>query len=331
MRKRAEPQVDPITQFDYNEGIESFKAGDYLKAWPRWDLRYGYAKIGYPTSTNIQNNLWNPYWQGEATEGLIVVDDQGYGDAIQFLRYIPLLYQYCKNIEVACKPGLNELIQDSFPKVRLIDFRRESTGDMWFYGTATYPYYLLTSLGRIFQTTIDTIPNTMPYLKAGSVKFDRPTIGVCWTTDVTWADNYSDKTIPKEIILPLLQEYNCISLQKEHLDVRNWSDTAAIINGLDLVISGDFGIAHLAGALGKPLWMMLQHDPDWRWCTGGRSPWYPTASLYRQDCPGDWNSVLEKIYHRLERLPYHFRQNHHNLCTEDHQWFEYQVHDCVHK
>jgi hypothetical protein len=302
-------QVDPVTQIEFDRGIQYLKDGDYLKGWPLWDLRYGPGNIGQPIESNTKRGYTQPYWRGEPTEGVTIVDDQGYGDAFQFLRYIPLLQQRCKVVEIAPKPGIAELLLDSFPGVRLISFRRHK-GDMWFWSNEMYPYHLLTSLGGLFKTTIDTIPNQMPYIKAGRRQIDGKHIGLCWTTDMTCVDNYHTKTIPYELIRPLLDRPDVMSLQMEHLNVGTWQETATIINGLSLVITGDFGIAHLAGALGKPIWVMLSHDCDWRWQTGDRSPWYPTASLYRQDRPGDWQSVLDKIHRRLERLPYHFPSSH---------------------
>ena len=310
----TQPDIDPITHFEYQEGVQYFKEGDYLKAWPLWDLRYGWGKIGVPIKSQITTNGMRSYWQGEQTEGIILVDDQGYGDCIQFLRYIPLVQERCKIVEVAPKPFLGQLILDSFPNVRLIPLERYRDGRMFFHSMTDFPYVHITSLGKIFGTTIDTIPNK-PYIKATkTIKTDKK-IGVSWETAIVEADNRFDKSIPKKFIEPLFRDYKCMSLQKEDLNVNEWSETAAIIHGLDLVISGDFGVTHLAGALGKPTWVMLCHDPDWRWCTGIQSPWYPTASLYRQDYPGDWKSVLDKITQRLQSLPHHFQQNLRNLCT----------------
>ena len=103
------------------------------------------------------------------------------------------------------------------------------------------------------------------------------------------------------MIDPLIEEFGGISLQFEDLNVTNFTETAEIINSLDLIITVDTSIAHLAGALGKPVWILLDHESCWRWLKDrSDSPWYPTARLFRQPKLGDWNSVLSKIRNELK-------------------------------
>lgn len=304
-------QIDPITQMEYGEGVNALKVGDYRNGWKGWELRYGYGKIGETIWRSATDQRPRYYWDGKPSEGVILVDDQGYGDFFQFSRYIPLVQQLCKYVLVACKPGLPELILNSFSgNIGIIPFSRFSNGRMSFVTDTPYPYYHINSLGYLFQSTPETLPNN-PYLKAETINIGKK-IGVCWKTDITWVDNYNEKVIPDKFIKPIFQNYNAMSLQKEHLNVKNWFETASIINGLDVVISGDFSIAHLAGALGKPVWVMLSYDNDWRWGTKNTTPWYPTASLYRQEYLGDWEGVIHRIIHRIQQHQYRFQPNLHN-------------------
>ena len=293
MRNR---DLDDVTQIEYQQGVEFLKSGQLEKGWEAYDLRYGYGKIG----TSLSRDTRHLYWTGEKSDGVVLVDDQGYGDFFHFARYIPMVQRRVGGIvEVACKPGLPELILDSFPGVRIIPLERNA-GDMWFYSRTNFPYHLITSLGRLFGTSLDTIPRDVPYIKTKVQKWTNARIGLCWTSEVTWADNYEIKSIPYKLIEPLILRDDAMSLLgidlKTNYSVENWRDTAAIIDNLDLVITGDFAVAHLSGALGKPTWVLLPYDCDWRWMRDRTdSPWYPTARLIRQTTPGDWIPVIKEV------------------------------------
>jgi ADP-heptose:LPS heptosyltransferase len=189
----------------------------------------------------------------------------------------------------------------------------------------------LLSLPLAFGTRLETIPSTTPYLRAPVQALEnwqarlgpkaRPRIGLAWSGRPTHK-NDKNRSISLCSLLPLLDiEATFVSLQKdvraddaavlkERNDILNFgdalkdfSDTAALISHLDLVISVDTSVAHLAGALGKPVWVLLPFIPDWRWLLDrDDSPWYPTARLFRQSETREWNDVIERIHEALPKF-----------------------------
>ena len=279
-------QLDPITQLEYDEGVKYLRDGNYKQGWPLYEKRYG------PTHDLSKR------WQGDYQECVVLYNLQGFGDCIQFLRYIPIVKQLCNVIEIAFQSSLTKLVVDSFPYVKPIRWEREG-----FYSQhKNFQKYPITSLGYLFNTTLDTIPRQIPYLKASTIQTNKK-IGICWETSVTWnmlGQHPSKRIIPRQLIDPLLSRNDVISLVLKG----DWSTTAAIVNDLDLIISGDFAVAHLAGALGKPVWIVLPHEADWRWLKDRiDSPWYPTARLFRQPEPGNWTNVLKEVGQELDKYP----------------------------
>jgi hypothetical protein len=194
-------------------------------------------------------------------------------------------------------------------------------------------YLPLMSLPHIFGTTLDTIPATVPYVDAAAIRRrkDNPSLLLSEPDDrrvgIIWAEN-SNKRIGRyrscslNEFLPILTipEINFYSLQKgerhkdladlpSHIHVEDleprlgdFGDLAVIIDQLDLVITVDTSVAHMAGALGKKVWMLLSHVADWRWMLEGETtPWYPTMRLFRQTRPGDWSGVIERVAEVLSR------------------------------
>ena len=179
------------------------------------------------------------------------------------------------------------------------------------------------SLPLALDAALETIPAAVPYLSA------EPDLARAWRArmgqaaglkvGVAWAGGRAtasdgQRSIPPERLATLLAApgVRWFSLQKDELapagvidlmaDAGDFADTAALIEGLDLVITVDTAVAHLAGALGKPVWLLDRFDPDWRWLTGRRdSPWYPTMMIYRQPKPGDWTHVIEAVLEHLSR------------------------------
>jgi hypothetical protein len=186
------------------------------------------------------------------------------------------------------------------------------------------------SLPLAFKTRMDTIPATAPYLKAPEnvVAHWRPRlpvagfkVGLAWAGNPTYGKDH-DRSILLKNILPAtsVDGATFFGLQKDlrdgdqamlkanpqivHLggEIKDFRDTAAIMSSLDLIISSDTSIVHLAGALGKPVWVLLPANPDWRWLLGrDDSPWYPTARLFRQTSDGDWRSVVDQVRAELRK------------------------------
>ncbi|TVR83796.1 MAG: hypothetical protein EA405_03575 [Rhodospirillales bacterium] len=187
------------------------------------------------------------------------------------------------------------------------------------------------SLPRLFGTTVATVPDRVPYLTAPPDRLDpwadrlasspRPRIGVVWGGN-PGHDNETNRSMPARHLNPLLsaETGSVFALQVDGdpalrfgLDesrladlaphLTDFAETAAVVTNLDLVISVDTAVAHLAGALGRPVWLLLPHVPEWRWMLDrDASPWYPTMRLFRQRAPGDWHDVIDRVARALPRF-----------------------------
>jgi len=267
-----------------------------------------------------------PLWKGEPISGrtILLHAEQGTGDALQFVRYAPLV----------AAGGARVLLQVPRPLRRLVRSSLDGSIDVLAEGDLLPPFELhspLLSLPLAFATTLDTIPARIPYLTADAATAARwrarigtPAglkIGLVWAGNAQHK-NDRNRSIALERLLPLIGSIKArwFSLQVgeragdlarvapgrlENLADRftDFAETAAAIDNLDLVISVDTAVAHLAGALGKPVWILLPAVPDWRWLLGRNdSPWYPTARLFRQAARGDWESVVSTLRDALQDL-----------------------------
>ncbi len=264
-----------------------------------------------------------PLWQGEdiAQQRLLVYDDRGFGDWVQWVRLAPLLAQRCREVLVEAPPTLAPL-GPMGPGIRIVP---PDHGEDW--DVHCPLFHGLHYLG----ITPETVPAAVPYLSLPAPDpfpshlwaGDRPRIGVVWASGRrfdrrgVWR-SYRQRSCPLSLLEPLLaQPATFYRLQvgpdaQEHpalrpLPLQSFGDTAWAIAHLDLVISVDTAVAHVAGALGKPVWILLPFAADWRW---GRdrpdTPWYPTARLYRQPTRGDWASVIAQV---VAALPTHGQGN----------------------
>lgn len=265
-----------------------------------------------------------PVWQGEKLAGktIVISTEQAFGDAIQFVRYLPLLAR--QGARVVLYNHLQPL-QQLFRSVPGITAVLE---DPALVATADYQLPML-SLPCLFQTTEATIPNLLiPYLAPSSAKhavwkdklqgMPGTKAGLCWAGRPE-PDPRRSATLHDLAPLASLQETVFYSLQlgKEAAatsqpppgmqlvdltnEIHDFEDTAALICQLDLVISVDTSVAHLAGALGKPVYLLLPFAPDWRWMLGREdSPWYPTMRLFRQETPGDWGGPVSSVIKILQ-------------------------------
>jgi tetratricopeptide (TPR) repeat protein len=303
--------------------------GEFNLGWPLYEARFDVPALGNPA-----RHFSAPRWNGMeplAGKTLLVHAEQGLGDVIQFCRYLPLLAAQGASVVFEVMPSLRALLRTLPAAIRLVG-RGEPLPPVDFYCP-------LLSLPLAFKTRLDTIPAQVPYLTAEPQRaaswmqrlraFPGLRVGVAWQGNLAvekliWARG---RSIPLAALEPLAQlpGVRLISLQKgpglEQL--RNvpfaeriidlsadldrgpdaFLDTAAVMAGLDLVISPDTSVAHLAGALGRPVWTVLTASPEWRWgLERSDSPWYPTMRLFRQTTEGDWNAVVAAIAEALQNL-----------------------------
>jgi protein O-GlcNAc transferase len=301
---------------------------EYEWRWQCQDIPNLVPAFSQPLSQSLSQPISQPLWNGGSFSGrtLLISAEQGFGDIIQFIRYIPL---------VKAIGGENARILFDCPTPLISLF--EGIKDLTLVTSSSFlpKSYLrvsLLSLPRILGTTIDNIPAAVPYLfvptdrsQDSSNELSQSTthqmrIGVVWAVNGN-SSNALKCSCPLPLFRRLLDRRQAIfySLQEEIaaedeqlFDTLTWqivdlrdrisdfADTAALIAQMDLVITVDTAVAHLAGALGKPVWVMLPFAADWRWMLGREdSPWYPTMRLFRQWHIGDWEGVIERVINAL--------------------------------
>jgi tetratricopeptide (TPR) repeat protein len=313
----------------YNLALTQLRLGYWAQGWPGYEARWRFREVHRSPRVFRQ-----PRWQGEPLEGrrILLHAEQGLGDTIQFCRYATL---------VAARGGA-VILQVQAPAARLMSslpIVRSGQAETAVLGAKPPEFALecpLLSLPDVFATTVETVPWPGAYLGADpklaaekrvQTPYVRPG-GTALRVGLAWAGNpryKADRQRSMKLItlLPLLRtpEINWISLQKgaaaEQLadlpdDLFVWdgcsrerdlAETAALAATLDVVVTTDTCIAHLAGAMGKPVWILLPHLGDWRWMQEiETTPWYPTARLFRQRSPGDWAEVLERVTGELSAL-----------------------------
>jgi RimJ/RimL family protein N-acetyltransferase/Flp pilus assembly protein TadD len=262
-----------------------------------------------------------PAWQGESAPGstLLLCAEQGFGDAIQMIRFIPAARERVARVVLECRPELATLFQYS------------KCADMVIPYGAPLPsfdcYTPLLSLPHLLGITVDAIPRQTPYLQAPSGE-EFPSASGHLKVGLAWAgnpDHHRDSSrsmrlddlatildIPGVTFYSLQQPVpardesylrSVSELIHSNLKFDDFLETAAVIAQLDLVITVDTAVAHLAGALGKPVWLLIQHSPDWRWfLERADTPWYPTMQLYRQAKRGRWETPVMRVADALRRM-----------------------------
>ncbi len=273
-----------------------------------------------------------PYFDGTSYEDktIVIQCEQGLGDTFQFIRYAKLLHEKKAHIIIVAQKPLKTLLQTCCNYIDKVILPGESI--------PPYDYQIpLMSLPYVLNTRVNTIYNDIPYIKADQVlatywktKLNTKTfnVGLCWQGNAQYRTQLlqlavSAKSTSLQNFLPLTNVQGCsfYSLQKvngtdqlkqftasiidfgKEIDEEHGSfmDTAAIITNLDLVITIDTSIAHLASALGKPTWILLPNPADWRWMLDRTdSPWYPNVRLFRQKTPGDWQSSMKEVIQALK-------------------------------
>lgn len=304
----------------WNKSLAMLLLGDFEEGWKLYEWRW-------KDSMKIHaRGFSQPLWLGQQSlkaKRLLIYSEQGLGDFIQFCRYVPMCEALGAEVILEVPKELVALVKTLSASCTVIEE-----------GEFLPPFDLycpVMSLPFAFRTTMETIPKTIPYLCVDQIKSNfwqttlgpkvRPRIGLVWSGSSIHNNNHN-RNIPLQLFGTLFnEEFDFYSLQKEvrpqdiallsrlgwiknfQMDLKDFTDTAALISELDLVISVDTSVAHLAGALGKPVWILLPYAPDYRWMLDRRnSPWYPTASLFRQSSIGSWDSVLFEVRKELTKL-----------------------------
>jgi Tfp pilus assembly protein PilF len=297
-----------------------FLKGDLAAGFESYEARLAFGEIPYP-------KLTEPIWDGSADiagKTVLVVAEQGAGDTIQFSRYTTkLTRERGASVLLLCTQSVKPLLQTLGHGVLIL-----GSGE----GRPAFDCHVpILSLPRIFRTTLQTIPAEVPYLAADAARVKkwrerlatekRRKVGLVWAGSAMHKSD-RNRSMPLKALAPLLAMSDRIawfSLQKGppaeqaapfadkivdvSADLNDYADTAAAIEALDLVISVDTSVAHVAGALGRPVWTMLCYEGEWRWMRDrSDSPWYPTMRLFRQPTPGDWANVVERIATELAAL-----------------------------
>jgi tetratricopeptide (TPR) repeat protein len=317
---RAQAADPAHAQAHWNESLSRLTLGDFATGWRKYEWRWA-----MPEMQSTRRLFDAPLWLGETPldgRTLLVHVEQGFGDTLQFCRYLTLLSAEAQIVFVV-QPALVRLMRSLPRAVTLV-----SLGD-------TVPSFdlqcPLLSLPLACGTTLDTIPAPVPYLHAEPAAvapwrqrlaaLPGKRVGLCWAgdprphqPDATAIDRR--RSIPLAAFAPLggVPGISLVSLQKGAASVQarmtppamslhdwtdaldDFADTAALVAALDLVITADTAVAHLAGALGKPVWILNRYEACWRWLMERTdSPWYPSARLFHQAEPGDWDSVIADV------------------------------------
>lgn len=301
----------------WNRALVLLAQGNFHEGWQGYEWRW---KI--PASSGDRRGFSQPLWDGGDLAGrtLLIHGEQGFGDQIQFARYVPLAASRAGAMIFECAPALARLFTSLAPGIRIL-----------LKGAPLPPFDVqapLLSLPRIFGTTLETVPASIPYLtpptdslrrwRSWLANLPRPHVGIAWRGSGLMARD--PRPIPLASLLPVFEDSvgSLISLQPvgraemarlarrvadpaadASLGRQAFSDfaeTAALIAQLDQVVSIDTVAAHLAGALGRKALVLLPYSADWRWLERrADSPWYPSIGLLRQSWPDDWRSVIQTL------------------------------------
>jgi len=303
-------------------------------------LTIGELKEGfgfYETRLSLPDKVKPPYttppWDGDlGIDGpLMVWSEQGYGDNIQFARYLPILVEAGLQVTYATRKPLVPLFRECLAphSPAIVEQKRENL-------EGYHHHIAVMSLPKVLGTRLETIPMMPGYLKAPDPIPERLRIhrrpfalhvGLVWASGADNKDMYAHKSMALEPLMALFDRWRQdrlvvihslqVGVDAEQLepwrgqrgvvdhaqDLHDFLDTACVLSQLDLVVTVDTAVAHVAGGLGRPTWCLLQHNADWRWLRGrADSPWYPSMSLFRQRRLGDWPSVVEQMGARLGQL-----------------------------
>ena len=317
--QRAIQLVPTAPTPNFNLAVCYLLAGDYARGWPQYEHRWNFEHLA-----GTLPNFSQPRWNGEDLKGktILVCQEQGLGDVIQFSRFLFPLHAMGAQIILQVNSNLAPLFANSTIIKQIVDVNETPEGfDYW---------TPIMSLARVLGVTLDNLPKQLSYLAARNDlvaewnqrlgKKTKLRVGFCWSgRPDSWINRH--KGMPFAVMCDLIRRnpnYEWINLQVECTEdqsleleklgvarypgtIRSFADTAALIHHMDVVISVDTAVAHLSGALGRPTWIPLNwYGTDWRWLLNrDDNPWYPSARLFRQPALGDWKSVTDKIHQYL--------------------------------
>ena len=316
-------ELDPETpEAHWNRSLTLLQLGNFEEGWKEYEWRWKTANF-----STKPRNFDKPLWLGDAPlEGKVILlhAEQGFGDSIQFGRYIPMVAALGAQVIVEVQAPLKGIFSNLQGASKVIAFGEE---------LPAFDFHCpLLSLPFAFKTELASIPRDVPYLTSDAnlrAKFEgllpqtqKKLIGLAWAGRSTFGGDRS-RSIGLQRLAPILRVEGChfVGIQKDLRDgdkellstfpnltwvgekLSDFSDTAALMSMLDVVISSDTSVVHLAGALARPTWILLEHKPDWRWLMDRNdNPWYPTAHLFRQMHPGDWDTVVASVTDALSAI-----------------------------
>ncbi len=303
----------------WNQSLGLLLSGNLKRGWDKYEWRWHRPEVK-PPDINV------PEWEGDDPKGktILVYPEQGFGDTIQFVRYVPLLRDRGARVLVGCQVPLVPLIES-------LDGYAEIVPE----GAAlppTHKYISMLSLPRRFQTRLDSVPADVPYLAAPPDRVaqwaerlaavPRPRVAIAWSGNPSHPNDRTRSISAVQFArLLTVRGIGWVSVQKTR-DPReiellaplgtvydaapglgDFADTAAVVANCDLVLTVDTSVAHVAGAMALPVWSLLAFANDWRWMRDRPdTPWYPTMRLIRQPKTGDWDSVFDRVIGGLKRL-----------------------------
>lgn len=312
-------QLDPeAADYHWNASHLYLREGNFARGWQEYEWRLRRAN-------RLTRTIACPRWDGRSDlrgRTILIQTEQGYGDTFQFIRYAQLVKDLGATVLLECQPGSERLLAGArgvdgviarTDPPPLCDFHIE-----------------LLSLPHMFKTAVETVPRAVPYLTAAAETVEEwrartqeapgLKVGVVWRGNLENA-SHEKRSIPAGTFAALPAAVNAawFILQRDagpeemaalNGQVRDcgpkltdWAETAGLIAAMDLVITVDTGVAHLAGAAGKTTWILLPHTAEWRWLENrADSPWYPTARLFRQSREGDWSAVMADVRQALEHM-----------------------------
>lgn len=310
--------LDPsLVEAQWNRALLLLRLGDFERGWPAYEWRWKVDSM-----RPFLRDLPGPFWSGNESlseKTILLHAEQGIGDTLQFSRYMPMVAEQAAHVIVEAVPEVCALLAENFPGIEVIE------------RSAPLPRFdlhcALGSLPLAFRTTPATIPPPAAIrVDDGKARTWRarlgartvPRVGLAWAGNPRHVDDRR-RSMPFEKLLPLLRERADFHvLQTElrtdaqtiraafpnvHLwtgELRDFSETAALVSHLDLVVTVDTAVAHLAASMGKPVWIMVASVPDFRWMLArSDSPWYPTVRLFRQPRSNAWESVVAEVRRAL--------------------------------